>query len=69
MWKITLSERILLTKYHRLENKNRELENKNAEYRASLLTMKENITELKELNKILVNQISSLSSKLKSWAE
>ena len=65
MWKITLSERVLLTKYHRLENTNRELENKIAEYRASLLTMKENITELKELNKILVKQISSLSSKLK----
>ena len=65
MWQISLTERILLTKYHKLENENKELENKLAEYRASLLTMKANITELKGLNKILVNQISSLSSKLK----
>ena len=65
MPRISLSERILLTKYHKLENEKKELENKLAEYRASLLTMKANITELKELNKILVDQISSLSSKLK----
>lgn len=66
--KVSLNERILLVKYHKQEKEKKELEQKLAEYRASLLTMKENITELKELNKILVNQISSLSSKLKQWA-
>jgi hypothetical protein len=30
--------------------------------------MKDNLTEVKELNKVLVNQISSLSLQLKSWA-
>ena len=65
--KISLSERILLTKYHKLENKNKELENKLSEYRESFETMKDYITELKGINKVLVNQISNLSLQIKSW--
>ena len=62
MPKITISERILATKYHRLERENKELQDKLDQYRASFETMKDNITELKHINKVLVNQISSLSS-------
>jgi hypothetical protein len=31
--------------------------------------MKDNLTELKHLNKVLVNQISILSSKQNQWAK
>lgn len=61
--KISLSERILITKYHKLERQNKELEDKLQQYRESFQTMKDNLTELKELNKVLVNQISNLSLK------
>ena len=65
--KISLSERILITKYHKLEREKQELQDKLNQYRASFETMKGNITELKELNKILTNQISYLSSKTNPW--
>jgi hypothetical protein len=62
---VTLNERMLTAQNHKQEKEIRELKQKLNEYRESLLTMKDNLTEVKELNKVLVNQISSLSLQLK----
>ena len=62
MAKISLSERMLIAQYHKKERQLKELEAKLEWYKESFETMKDNITELKHLNKVLVNQISSLSS-------
>ena len=63
---VTLNERILIAQYHKKEKEIKELENKLAEYREQLLTMKDNLDEVKRLNTVLVNQISSLSLQIKS---
>ena len=60
---VSINERMLTAQNHKQEKEIRELEQKLNEYRESLLTMKDNLTEVKELNKVLVNQISSLSPK------
>jgi len=62
---VTINERMLTAQNHKQEKEIRELKQKLNEYRESLLTMKDNLTEVKELNKVLVNQISSLSLQLK----
>ena len=62
---VSINERMLTAQNHKQEKEIRELEQKLNEYRESLLTMKDNLTEVKELNKVLVNQISSLSLQLK----
>ena len=61
---------MLIAQYHKKERQLKELEAKLEWYKESFETMKDNITELKHLNKVLVNQISSLSStNQKSWAK
>ena len=57
---------MLTAQNHKQEKEIKELKQKLHEYRESLLTMKDNLTEIKQLNKTLVNQISLLSFKLKS---
>ena len=66
---VTINERMLTAQNHKQEKEIRELKQKLNEYRESLLTMKDNLTEVKELNKVLVNQISSLSLQLKQWVK
>ena len=60
---ISLNERILQAQYHKKEQRIKELELLVSEYKESFETMKDHITELKELNKILTHQIYSLSHK------
>jgi len=66
---VTVNERILMAQYHKKEREIKELKEQLEQYKESLRTMKDNLTETKELNKVLVNQISSLSLKIKSWAK
>ena len=63
---VTINERMLTAQNHKQEQEIKELKSKLAEYRESLLTMKDNLDEVKRLNKTLVNQISSLSLSTKS---
>ena len=63
---VTLNERILIAQYHKKENEIKQLKSQIEQYKESLRTMKDNLNEVKHLNQILTNQISSLSSKLKS---
>ena len=65
MQHITLNERMLTSLNHKQEKQIKELKEQVQQYLESLRTMKYNLDEVKELNKVLVNQISSLSSKLK----
>jgi uncharacterized coiled-coil protein SlyX len=60
---VTLNERLLTTQNHRQEKTIKELNEKLQQYREQLETMTNHITELKDLNKVLVNQIYSLSHK------
>jgi chromosome segregation ATPase len=55
-----------MAQYHKKENEIKELKEQLEQYKESLRTMKDNLDEVKHLNQTLVNQISSLSSKLKS---
>lgn len=63
MSKISLSERMLIAQYHKKEEEVKQLKQQLSQYRESFKTMTDNITELKHLNQVLVNQISSLSPK------
>ncbi len=63
MTKISLSERMLIAQYHKKEEEIKQLKEQLSQYRESFKTMTDNITELKHLNQVLVNQISSLSPK------
>lgn len=63
MTKISLSERMLIAQYHKKEEEIKQLKQQLSQYRESFKTMTDNITELKHLNQVLVNQISSLSPK------
>ena len=65
---VTINERILIAQNHKQEKEIKELKDKLLQYRESFQTMKDNLTELKHLNKVLVNQISFLSSKQNQWA-
>ena len=65
---VTINERMLIAQTHKQEKEIKELKDKLLQYRESFQTMKDNLTELKHLNKVLVNQISLLSSKQKQWA-
>ena len=62
---VTLNERMLTAQLHKKEQEIKELKEQVQQYLESLRTMKNNLTEVKELNKVLVNQISSLSLQLK----
>ena len=64
---VTLNERMLTAQLHKKEQEIKELKEQVQQYLESLKTMKNNLTEEKELNKVLVNQISSLSLQLKQW--
>ena len=64
---VTINERMLIAQYHKQEKEIKELKDKLLQYRESFQTMKDNLTELKHLNKVLVNQISLLSFKQKQW--
>lgn len=68
MQHITLNERMLTSLNHKQEKEIRDLKEQLEQYKESLTIMKENLDTQKHLNKVLVNQISSLSSKLKQWA-
>ena len=65
---VTINERMLIAQNHKQEKEIKELKDKLLQYRESFQTMKDNLTELKHLNKVLVNQISLLSSKQNQWA-
>lgn len=67
--KISANERILVAQYHKKEREIKELKEQLEQYKESLRTMKNNLDETKHLNKVLVNQISSLSLQIKSWAK
>lgn len=66
---VTINERILMSQYHKKEREIKELKEQLEQYKESLRTMKNNLDETKHLNKVLVNQISSLSLQIKSWAK
>lgn len=67
--RISVNERILVAQYHKKEREIKELKEQLEQYKESLRTMKNNLDEEKHLNKVLVNQISSLSLQIKSWAK
>lgn len=67
--RISVKERILVAQYHKKEREIKELKEQLEQYKESLRTMKNNLDETKYLNKVLVNQISSLSLQIKSWAK
>jgi uncharacterized coiled-coil DUF342 family protein len=56
---------MLTAQLHKKEQEIKDLKEQVQQYLASLRTMKDNLDEVKHLNKVLVNQISSLSSQLK----
>ena len=62
---VTINERMLIAQLHKKEQEIKELKEQVQQHIESLKTMKNNLTEVKELNKVLVNQISSLSLQLK----
>ena len=62
---VTINERMLTAQLHKKEQEIKELKEQVQQYLESLRTMKNNLTEVKGLNKVLVNQISSLSLQLK----
>jgi hypothetical protein len=55
-----------MAQYHKKERDIKELKEQLEQYKESLRTMKNNLDETKHLNKVLVNQISSLSLQIKS---
>lgn len=59
---ISDGERLLQASYHKKEAEIKELKTKLEEYEEQFKTMVDHITELECLNKVLCNQISSLSS-------
>ena len=63
---VTTNERMLTAQLHKKEQEIKELKEQVQQYIESLRTMKNNLNEVKELNKVLVNQISSLSLQIKS---
>ena len=60
---VSLNERMLTAQTHKQEKTIKELNERLLQYREQLETMTSHITELKDLNKVLVNQIYSLSHK------
>lgn len=62
---VTINERMLTAQLHKKEQEIKELKEQVQQYLVSLRTMKDNLDEVKHLNKVLVNQISSLSLQLK----
>ena len=62
---VTINERMLTAQLHKKEQEIKDLKEQVQQYLESLKTMKNNLTEVKELNKVLVNQISSLSLQIK----
>lgn len=60
---VTINERMLTAHTHKLEQEIKNLKEQVLQYKESLKTMKGNLDEVKHLNKVLVNQISFLSSK------
>lgn len=66
---VSINERMLTAQLHKKEQEIKELKEQAQQYLESLRTMKNNLTEVKELNKVLVNQISSLSLQLKQWVK
>jgi len=62
---VSINERMLTAQLHKKEQEIKELKEQVQQYLVSLRTMKDNLDEVKHLNKVLVNQISSLSLQLK----
>jgi phage shock protein A len=60
---VTINERMLTAQIHKKEQEIKDLKDQVQQYLESLRTMKSNLDEVKHLNKVLVNQISFLSSK------
>lgn len=65
---VSTNERMLTAQLHKKEKEVKELKEQLEQYKESLRTMKGNLNEVKHLNKVLVNQISFLSSKQNQWA-
>lgn len=66
---VTINERMLTAQLHKKEQEIKELKEQVQQYLESLRTMKDNLDEVKHLNKVLVNQISSLSSNKSLWVK
>ena len=64
---VTINERMLTAQLHKKEQEIKELKEQVQQHLESLRTMKDNLDEVKHLNKVLVNQISSLSLQVKQW--
>lgn len=62
---VTINERMLTAQLHKKEQEIKELKEQVQQHLESLRTMKDNLDEVKHLNKVLVNQISSLSLQVK----
>ena len=60
---VTINERMLTAQMHKKEQEIKDLKEQVQQYLESLRTMKSNLDEVKHLNKVLVNQIYSLSFK------
>jgi len=66
---VTINERMLTAQMHKKEQEIKDLKEQVQQCLESLRTMKSNLDEVKHLNKVLVNQISFLSSKQIQWAK
>jgi phage host-nuclease inhibitor protein Gam len=63
---VTINERMLTAQLHKKEQEIKALKEQVQQYLESLRMMKDNLDEVKHLNKVLVNQISSLSLQIRS---
>ena len=67
--KLTTNEKILIAQYHKKEREIKELKQQLEQQKKTLRATELKLDVVKHLNQVLVNQISSLSSKLKQWAK
>ena len=63
--KLTTNEKILIAQYHKKEREIKELKQQLEQQKKTLRATELTLDVVKHLNQVLVNQISSLSSKLK----
>lgn len=63
--KLTTNEKILIAQYHKKEREIKELKQQLEQQKKTLRATELKLDVVKHLNQVLVNQISSLSSKLK----
>ena len=63
--KLTTNEKILIAQYHKKEREIKELKQQLEQQKKTLKATELKLDVVKHLNQVLVNQISSLSSKLR----